>query len=83
MGNLKKQSYFNDVLKRFVNHRLAITGTVVLFLLIVTVTVLPMSISLEEGFPMGLLRRDFRWGLTVREGTTLQDWSMGDGYLFW
>ena len=58
MGNLKKQSYFNDVLKRFVNHRLAITGTVVLFLLIVTVMVLPMIIALDpytigRGLPYG------------------------------
>ena len=68
MGNLKKQSYFNDVLKRFVNHRLAITGTVVLFLLIVTVMVLPMIIALDpytigRGLPYGTPEKGLPLGL--------------------
>lgn len=68
MGNLKKQSYFNDVLKRFVNHRLAIMGAAVLFILIVTVVVLPMVMTLDpytigRGLPYGAPEKGLVLGL--------------------
>ena len=43
----KKQSYFRDVAKRFVNHKLAIIGLIILTLLILIVTFLPMTMKLD------------------------------------
>lgn len=44
---IKKQSYMSDVAKRFVNHRLAVAGMVVLLILILTVAFLPMLMKLD------------------------------------
>lgn len=45
--SIKKQSYFRDVTKRFVNHKLAITGLIILILLIILVTFLPIILKLD------------------------------------
>jgi peptide/nickel transport system permease protein len=62
-----KQSYIYDAAKRFVNHKLAITGTIILLLLIIIVIFLPMIMhldpySINRGLPFSAPTKDLILG---------------------